>query len=110
MPSLNARTPRRQEMQRMEDGRWRVDTRSRFILHPLSSILVSPWHLGVLTFTLLCTVALVAAPPPTPAADETIEGVQVAALDQPRVYMEVYRTANGQPLKTKGDEATSAIE
>src|SRR6478735_2626370 len=56
----------------------------------------------------LCTVALVA--PPTPAADETIEGVQVAALDQPRVYMEVYRTANGQPLKTKGDEATSAIE
>jgi len=56
----------------------------------------------------LCTVALVA--PPTPVADETIEGVQVAALDQPRVYMEVYRTINGQPLKTKGDEATSAIE
>jgi hypothetical protein len=55
----------------------------------------------------LTTAALIARPP---VAEETIEGVQVAALDQPRIYMELYRTANGQPLMTQGADATSAIE
>src|SRR5689334_17925365 len=93
MNLLNAKTPRRQEGQGIRDQVASFRT----------------WRLGVLAFTLLYTFAIVAAPP-APVADEAIEGVQAAALDQPRVYMEVYRTANGQPLKTKGAEATSAME
>ena len=65
-----------------------------------------PQYLLVALILALFTLAF-AAPP---VVDDAIEGVQAAALDQPRVYMEVYRTAGGKPLMTKGDDATSAIE
>lgn len=42
---------------------------------------------------------------------EEITGVQPASLDQPRIFMEVRRQANGQPLVVKVDkEQTGAIE
>ena len=65
-----------------------------------------PQYLLVALILALFTLAF-AAPP---VVDDAIEGVQAAALDQPRVYREVYRTAGGKPLMTKGDDATSAIE
>jgi hypothetical protein len=45
-----------------------------------------------------------------PAADEAIEGVQAAALDQPRVYLNLRRTARGPVLETGGKESVSGIE
>src|SRR3954470_3646801 len=87
---MNAKTPRRQVELETEPG-------------------AVAWRLGVLAFMAMCSISLVARPP-AQVADDAIEGVQVAALDQPRVYMEVYRTANGKPLMTKGEGATSAIE
>jgi hypothetical protein len=44
------------------------------------------------------------------AVDEAIEGVQAAALDQPRIYLNVRRTARGPVLETGGKESVSGIE
>ena len=43
-------------------------------------------------------------------ADDTIEGVRAAALDQPRIYLNLRRTAAGPVLETTGVAKTSAIE
>jgi hypothetical protein len=45
-------------------------------------------------------------------ADDAIDGVQPAALDQPRAYMALRRDAGGPILKTKGkaDESVGAVE
>jgi hypothetical protein len=44
------------------------------------------------------------------AANDAIEGVQAAALDQPRVYVNIRRTASGAALKTTGEEQLTGIE
>jgi hypothetical protein len=44
------------------------------------------------------------------AVDDAIEGVQAAALDQPRVYMNVRRNPRGPVLTTGGKEPLTAIE
>lgn len=44
------------------------------------------------------------------AASDAIEGVQAAALDQPRIYLNLRRTVTGPALKTAGKEPTSGIE
>ncbi|WP_428938608.1 aspartyl protease family protein [Fontivita pretiosa] len=43
-------------------------------------------------------------------ANEPIEGVQAAALDQPRVYLNLRRSADGPMLKTADAEPLSAVE
>src|SRR5262245_4087107 len=44
------------------------------------------------------------------ARDDSIEGVQPAALDQPRIFMCLRRDAQGKVLETKDKEARSGIE
>ena len=44
------------------------------------------------------------------AVDDAIEGVQAASLDQPRIYLNVRRTARGPVLETGGRESVSGIE
>src|SRR5688500_5095414 len=44
------------------------------------------------------------------AVDNAIEGVQAAALDQPRVYMNLRRNPRGPVLTTGGEEPITAIE
>src|SRR5438552_9653026 len=51
---------------------------------------------------LLAPRAIAAAP----AAEQAIEGVQPAALDQPRIYLNFRRTLNAPPLATKSDAKT----
>src|SRR5438552_6242657 len=48
---------------------------------------------------LIAPLAFAAAP----AADQPIEGVQPAALDQPRMYLNFRRAPNAPPLATKSD-------
>ena len=63
--------------------------------------------------TLLCVTLLASfsfAERPTPATHDAIEGVEAAALDQPRIYINLRRTANGAVLKTAGQEQLSGIE
>ncbi|HEY7087138.1 MAG TPA: aspartyl protease family protein [Tepidisphaeraceae bacterium] len=45
-----------------------------------------------------------------PAPDDNIEGVQAAALDQPRIYLNLRRDAKGPVLRTNDQEHLSGIE
>src|SRR5437667_327443 len=48
---------------------------------------------------LIAPLAIAAAP----AAEQPIEGVQPAALDQPRIYLNFRRAQSAPPLATKSD-------
>src|SRR5690349_4064668 len=118
MNQLNAKRPGTQETLATDAQRaQRGERKTAFFFPSVCSVPLWPmvWssfplRLGALALIAVTTIALNAAAPPKTVVDDAIEGVQVAALDQPRVYMEVYRTANGKPLMTKGEGATSAIE
>src|SRR3982751_358980 len=60
--------------------------------------------LAALLIAIWCAATVAAA------RDDTIEGVQAAALDQPRVYVNLRRTASAAALKTTGEEQVSGIE
>jgi hypothetical protein len=47
---------------------------------------------------------------PVLAGDDAIEGIQPAALDQPRIFMCLRRDAQGKVLETKDKDARSGIE
>jgi len=55
-------------------------------------------------------VVSASARPNVALADDAIEGVQPAALDQPRIFMCLRRDARGKSLETADKEALSGIE
>src|SRR4051812_18861301 len=59
---------------------------------------------------ILLLLSLAPMSAPAVAADDAIEGVQAAALDQPRVYVNLRRTASAAAMKTTGEEQVSGIE
>jgi hypothetical protein len=58
------------------------------------------------TIFIACTFVILS----TALADDAIEGVQPAALDQPRIFMCLRRDARGKALETSDKEALSGIE